>query len=587
MSRHCRMLGILALLGAAVLGTIGGHRTQAASFRTLCVFPSGTDTDGRMLAIAGKNRRTFELQPLRASITVPPGKNVFWLGLFDGETGIDDTGQFNPDLGNWDFVDSLATVVPQLRVRLYADPNGDQSTLTLIAEWFGNQSNVPPSGALWRLVDDDTDRMPNNAWWDVEITTSNLARTSTTSPFRYFLDIQIDDPNTNVDFLSCFKVRAIDADMRILPGLMGLIAPISTQRDRLTLYPGWDGVTLSALVDSNCNPGAPLLNSPYDGSWEFLLDVPASTTLSDMVIWNGDLDHTAEFGFPCITETTTDTDDPDSPPFPTEPWFVPLPTVVAEGAQPGIPADDNASPIVRRHPSVQLQLIDPQGRQFVDPNPSGNQEWEKFHITADPSATLSQADYGPGIPKTPVPPSGALPTGIWKLRIVGLDAHNLVFVSLPFATRCDTIRFPDLGDEVWYDMDRDGIRDWFEQHMGIGGVRLDLFRGSRFLGSTFSDNTGDLGRYFFLFTLAAAFGPGLLSLLLLHSLTHSMAGVDVGIAVPMVWYANSPSKLDNGAASYGGRLHQEAVEVTQYAVSDGCRHGLYVALALKGSAIFR
>jgi hypothetical protein len=65
-----------------------------------------------------------------------------------------------------------------------------------------------------------------------------------------------------------------------------------------------------------------------------------------------------------------------------------------------------------RPPSVRIEITDPSGRLFVNDNPSGNQEWERYSITEDPARG---ADVHVEL----------LPWGLYRAGVGGMDHNNL------------------------------------------------------------------------------------------------------------------------------------------------------------------
>ena len=47
-------------------------------------------------------------------------------------------------------------------------------------------------------------------------------------------------------------------------------------------------------------------------------------------------------------------------------------------------ANDWLNRYICRPPSIEVTILHPEGRVFVNDNPSGDQEWERFSITEDP-----------------------------------------------------------------------------------------------------------------------------------------------------------------------------------------------------------
>ncbi|HET6387250.1 MAG TPA: hypothetical protein VFJ58_27995, partial [Armatimonadota bacterium] len=374
-------------------------------------FPTASATDSRMLAIGGAGADCLGAIQLNITLGVPASSPTFELGIFDGDTGKTPAGTLDPGSGHWDGGST------QLMYSLYADPLADGHGTTLLAEWTGNDSN-PISGPGWVS---SSPTMPDNDWWNVVFLNSPVAQAKSGN---YFYDLRcvLQDPMTNA--VSAFKVRAAGSVV-LNPMSFGFEAALASMEDLHTVYPAFTGNTLPG-------PGSQFwLNTPttYDGKWTFYMDVPPAS--KDVTLWDGEFDFgtdpTQLFGTPSGVpiQQTADTDDPDTGHI--VPAFCASPHVLPQGAQgAGNPADDSAIDFIRRSPSVIYNLTDPTGNVYWNANPSGKMEWEQFKITSDPSATRSDADYGPNVAadgKTFVQTS-TLPGGIWKINVLGLDLGN-------------------------------------------------------------------------------------------------------------------------------------------------------------------
>ncbi|TLZ70119.1 MAG: PKD domain-containing protein [Methanobacteriota archaeon] len=138
------------------------------------------------------------------------------------------------------------------------------------------------------------------------------------------------------------------------------------------------------------DPGA----NSYNGQFTYYFYVPAKRP--SITFWDGDNDRADDTNDPNTPDT-----DPDGPG-----------PAVAEGVNPGAPADDSSDADVRVSPSIFYDILDPQSHLFTNNNPSGNREWEQF--------VIGDAASNPDILVT-----YELQPGLWRYRAQGMDAHNL------------------------------------------------------------------------------------------------------------------------------------------------------------------
>ena len=183
-------------------------------------------------------------------------------------------------------------------------------------------------------------------------------------------------------------------------------------------------------------------DTSYNGRWTFYADV--KTDAERIVLWDGDLDR------------ADDTDDPntgDFPPFPTSS------DTEAESARPGRPQDDGPPGSPLRHaPSILAELRDPTDMPIAtNNNPSGDREWEQFVISTDPA-------------DSPDVLVDVLRAGEYRLDYYGVDARNTLFVFTEFDLFGDIPG--SIGDEVFRDLDEDGVRDPGEPGIPEVTVRL-------------------------------------------------------------------------------------------------------------------
>lgn len=164
------------------------------------------------------------------------------------------------------------------------------------------------------------------------------------------------------------------------------------------------------------------LDTSYIGDVVFRVIVPdAGGTTCNLLMYNGDLDH------------ADDTDDANSPPMPP---FATSPLTLNQGVNLGAPLDDNANLDLVRSPDVFIEVVGPNGSYLVtDPDPSGNREWELFHIASnavacqpvDPTADVVVASLDPGL---------------HTVTLKGLDSFNNVF----FNANVDIVPGPPVDD---------------------------------------------------------------------------------------------------------------------------------------------
>jgi hypothetical protein len=387
----------------------------SASAQHIC-FPSCVDNDAKMLALAGAGVQTFDSNGMAIVFGVPSTEASFSFGIFDGDHG-----------GTWDSsVDPLNLVYT-----LYADPLQDGVSLTALGTW----SELDFADNVWVDV-----TLPNNP-------------TAQAPSGNYFYRLTLEAINQGFTAVSVFKVRTPDTNsLSLNPQAFNFIGALFNADDLFTIYPDYPNLTPTT----------------YDGTWTFFVRLRTSTNLLE--IWDGDLDHGDAF---C---TSFDSDDPDTPGFPfLPPWaagtaeFEGVANGEARecGSTSGAPPDDFDVPEFQRSPNVQYTLTDPLNNVYVNANPSGNLEWERFSLTtgADP------ADYT----------VAQIPAGIYTLEMTGMDLSNFNSWFIPEVVGVCTDGTigcgPDprpfrIGDFVWRDTDDDGVQDGGEP--GIGGVLLEL-----------------------------------------------------------------------------------------------------------------
>ena len=290
--------------------------------------------------------------------------------MFDGDTGLPNLSEWRD--GNWD------EGYTQLVYRLYADPMKDGAGTTLLGTWYGNDDNLP-----------------NNAWYDITTNTSPAARAPSGNYF-YRLEVQSTDPN-NSDY-SCFKLRT-SAQASLFPGVFAIQGTLHTLSDHYIIYPNFPNYSVCT----------------YDGIWQFYAYVgEAQQTLE---FWDGDFDFGDNMG-PAGATLDPDTNDFNTPPTP-PPWAGPF--AQPEGAKGvGQPPDDNSLDIYRVEPNVNYDIVDVTDPgnwlYYLNDNPSGNSEWERFVLSTSPGQSPDQL-------------ADSLPAGYYGWSIRGLDLHNLNALS--------------------------------------------------------------------------------------------------------------------------------------------------------------
>ena len=106
----------------------------------------------------------------------------------------------------------------------------------------------------------------------------------------------------------------------------------------------------------------------YNGDWKFYFYLPSTTTLVEFTDGDSDFVGDASHG-----------GSPQDGPSPYDGCNIP--------------------------PSIYYYITDPDGANYYNYDPSGNLEWEPYSIT------------------------GTLPPGLWEMRYIGVDAHNMNFLE--------------------------------------------------------------------------------------------------------------------------------------------------------------
>lgn len=331
---------------------------------------STTANDGKFLILAGENQRTFTAAPVVLWIGVPGQKASFEVGIFDGDTGRDNTGALNWPQGNWDTTGTTETTY-----RIFADPLKDGKGTVQVAEWRGNE-------------------MPNNDWFSATINNRPEAKAPSG---HYFYRFEATRPTTGAGN-NAFKVRSTgfltSGQNDLVNASFGLVGMYSNPKDIPLLHPQFQGDY------TNLGP------STYTGEWQLHLYVPS--TEKTLEIWDGDFDRGNSDG------ASPDTDDPNTE---GKPQWAGQFAIAERAAGMGVPADDSWSSFLRRAPSIRYKLIDPLGDPiYENTEPSGTEEWERFVVSTDPSVAAD------------VPPVSAIKPGMYIINVQGLDLHNFIWL---------------------------------------------------------------------------------------------------------------------------------------------------------------
>jgi uncharacterized protein YegL len=360
--------------------------------------PTCDETDGKFLSMPGEDMASFGGARIVLWVEAPIGQSSFDIGIFDGDAGLDVSGEYGVEwTGNWDNTATETTYT------LYVDPERDGppedgSGEIVLGRWLSNQDN-PTSGPLWSA---SSARMPNNAWYDITVRNTEDARGS---DGKYYYRLEITRPIEGWG-INAFKLRSTgqitSGRSDIVDANFAIVGMLANLGDVSILYPEFDG-------DLN-NPGP----SIYTGDWEFYFDVPAGTkTIS---FWDGDFDRGTS------ASADADTDDPNTKQKPK--WA--LPSAREEGAGgKGYPADDYNHPIYRIEPPIYYEVIGPDGKPvFVNEEPSGTEEWEKFVVTSLTEDEMPDDEMDLRV--------GSIPPGLYTLHIGGLDLHNTVWFRINY-----------------------------------------------------------------------------------------------------------------------------------------------------------
>ena len=176
--------GLLEGLGGLLSGTAGPGEGEYS-----CM-PTCNETDGKFLSMPGDDMASFGGAQIDMWITAAQSQPSFEVGIFDGDSGLDNTGVLNLVGGNWD------STTTECVYTLYADPGkdgppADPATEVVVAQWLGN-----------------TNAMPNNAWFVQTVNNDAAALAGDGKVYNYRLIVSRDPLGSGI---SAFKLRVKSA----------------------------------------------------------------------------------------------------------------------------------------------------------------------------------------------------------------------------------------------------------------------------------------------------------------------------------------------------------------------------------------
>lgn len=361
---------------------------------SMACFPTCSSTDGRFLSVTeGSGFATLTPSQMNIRIVIPAGTNDFQLGIFDGDHLNGANGEFHWDNGDF-------PVSGVFRYTLKSDPDRD--------------NNGPP---VFEVLSDD---LLDNDWVDINVINRPQALDEN-GDYVYTFTIAL---TNGISSANQFKIRSSEGIIEI-DEIFSFIANVTSQWDIPIVFPNFnaeDGFGPEDLPGNN-----------YDGTFTFFFEVPEDAI--ELTFWDGDADRGSFDG------TGTDTDDPNTPN--DIPSFAPPGSdAVAEGINPPNPFDDTdpsggqgTQILFLRSPAVTYKIIAPDGQEFNNSNPSGNQEWERF-LVSTLSADPNVVDVNPPI----------IPAGTYKIQFEGLDMGNFVSINplFPLTLRGEVIPDEDI-----------------------------------------------------------------------------------------------------------------------------------------------
>lgn len=287
--------------------------------------------------------------------TLAGTKIIAFIGIIKGQLNFT-LGIFDGDQGgSWDITKGTPD---ELFFTLYPDPlkNG---TTTVAMDRLSSYS------------------MTDDSWFKKEYSVGTDAK-APSGNFFYRLEVQWRD-TTISDDLNSFKLM-VNGQISLSMEKFGFVGAPLNNND-------------SIVGSGDPNPGE--INDPnansYDGNWSFYFYLPHDN--DKLTITEGDAD--------CGNDTDsleTLNVDPDG-----------AGPAQAEGAYPGVPADDNTTNSGCRIPgNVEYMISTPNNTVYTNYNPSGNLEWENW--------TIYSTFVG----------------GIYAFKWMYVDAHNAIYIQPPF-----------------------------------------------------------------------------------------------------------------------------------------------------------
>ncbi len=399
--------------------------SQNSSAQPYACIPSCIENDAKMLVFAaGATLQTINDRNVEVQIISPSTSDNVEIGIFDGDDLQIFEGQFN--FTHWDKTTGRPPVVLSFRLVLDPDGNGTGNGVTYEV-WssdgsFGNNTGDP---------------MPDAEWFTRVLPNLPEAQTADGS-YSYRLEVSVSnpDPNPAGEAFNAFKLRT-DGVISIVAGsAFNYIAPLDNFLDFIEIYPNIDFFSPECIGDfpagGYCNPYTDpdccLNPTNYDGRWEFCFMVPEG--LNTLDVWDGDLDYGSNSTNPvdpfiCDAPdgVSLDTDDPNTP-IPLPPWSIGTDVVTQSASVPTAPPDDSGCFVLfLRPPSVNYNLVGPNGESYTNVNPSGNLEWELFNISTEP---FDRDLYDIHVDN--------IESGLWCVEVFGNDVRNLNSFRLPYAT---------------------------------------------------------------------------------------------------------------------------------------------------------
>lgn len=402
----------LLLLGAAPV---------AASWNCL---PTCSAQDGRFFSVAyGQGDLvTHELYRAEIQLIAPGNANRLVFSIFDGESSqaVEDA------ICDWDIG---ATV--DYSYKVYVDPNGDGKGTVRI-------------GPIWTSA-----AMLSDQWRNFILRIPDGTQKSPSGNYVFNLTIEKTDPTDTQTSMNVFKVRAqAPAQVHVRPMRLAnydqpawsneniaymtadpaaasgfcFIANFASYADGQVVYPYLNGADGNQPEDR--------IGARYNGTFSFFFEVPAGRANLDF--YDADFDHCS------YDHAELDNDDPDTPPDAFLTWW---PRALPEGVQladynsPPDDVDPNASPpsyFMNYWPSVFYSVVSPYGQMWINENPSGNLEFERFRIGECAVAPSNRSTQDVDAL------CGSIKAGVYSLRVYGLDMQNLVHIAYPFRTVCVT-----------------------------------------------------------------------------------------------------------------------------------------------------